>query len=340
MLFLFYSRTVTRISSNINLSFMNQKSMNTHIQDIPKYLCKQHEPFQQLLNQIPSSSSSSSSTTTSEMIMEIIILIYKIMIIQTYQYLWISYLKYDTGQHLKQIKLILSLKKNIDRIEERRIYLNFVNKHIHRLDCQLKSCQFQLNTKANEYPGYSFTIQHMIEVYIESNIQSFRINIEHEIELLHYDHQIRTLKLEYIQLYPNEYQIMKDICQTKYALELIEQEYQFMKYQINNDKSSSIPQSELINSIQNVNIKEHLINQYNDIALLAKNKLFQTYGKFIEEEREEYTKKYNDLMKIIWSTYHFMDIDKNKSKTMIELIDKRCQLITERLQCIYKFKKQ
>ncbi|CAF2107397.1 unnamed protein product, partial [Rotaria magnacalcarata] len=75
----------------------------------------------------------------------------------------------------------------------------------------------------------------MLLAYIEQNLNSsLSKKIEHQVELIHYDYHIRTLKSEYFQHKPNEYQrqLMKQICQSKYEQETSEREYEFLKQQI------------------------------------------------------------------------------------------------------------
>ncbi|CAF1399465.1 unnamed protein product [Adineta steineri] len=320
--------------------------MNAHIKKIPNFLMKQYKSFQQLLYHLKP------TTNDIEQLTKIALLIYKIMIIQTYHLLWTAYLKSGTGQLLhpvqrqplysltlsiwpKQIKTMISLKN------KNEVYLSFVNKHLLKLDRQLTNYQNQLNFKANHCSGYTLTIQNSIETYIEQHLQSFRLNIEHHIELLHYDYHIRALKLEYFRYHPNEYQKqqLKEICQTKYVQEMAEQESRLIKKQINYYNLSN--QSTLIDSIRNMDIHQQLLNEYKEIAVQSRANLFQSYIKSIDDEREEYGKKFDDQIMKMWS-HHRLGDDSNPKlpSIMIQLIDQRCQKITERLKCIYRFKSQ
>ncbi|CAF1403885.1 unnamed protein product, partial [Rotaria magnacalcarata] len=184
---------------------------------------------------------------------KIAILIYKIMVIQTYQYLWKTYLKSGTGQLIipsetkqklsysttlsvwpKEMKaIVLSNKK--DTTNENEICLKFVNGHLYALQHQLKQYQQELNIKANNFQGYTISIQEKLMTYIELNLNSsLSKKIEHQVELIHYDYHIQALQLEYFQHKPNEYQkqLMIHICQSKYEQETSEQEYEFLKQKI------------------------------------------------------------------------------------------------------------
>ena len=94
---------------------------------------------------------------------------------------------------------------------------------------------------------------------------------------------------------------MKKICHSKYEQETSEQEYQFLKQQIDyyNSPRQSFEHSPLAQTIttmtgtiENVEIQQQFFNQYKDIALQARNDLFQVYTTLGEEEKEDYKKKF------------------------------------------------
>ena len=139
---------------------------------------------------------------------------------------------------------------------------------------------------------------------------------------------------------------MKQICQSKYEQETTEQELTFLKQQINYYNSaeqsfqcSPIAQSTLIDSIQNKDIRQQLFQRYKDVAIQSKTKLLNFYLKTAKNEREEYKKKYEDKVKQLWSNQKSSNNNNEKlSAIMIELINQRCDKISERIKCIYKFK--
>ncbi|CAF4553783.1 unnamed protein product, partial [Rotaria magnacalcarata] len=161
-----------------------------------------------------------------------------------YQYLCKTYFKSGTGQLIipsetkqkvsysttspiwpKEIKtIVLSNKK--DKTNGNEICLKFVNGHLYALQHQLKQYQQELNIKANNFQGYTISIQEKLMTYIELNLNSsLSKKIEHQVELIHYDYHIQALQLEYFQHKPNEYQkqLMIHICQSKYEQETSEQ---------------------------------------------------------------------------------------------------------------------
>jgi len=203
------------------------KDIQADIDQIPNYLTKRNKSFQQIIHHVQSTITTTVTVTANKTnhgveLRKIAILIYKIMVIQTYHLLWIAYLRSGLGELIipskeqllysttipiwpKEIKTLLQLTKKTNKDNE--IYLNFVNDHLHTLDHQLKQYQTELNIKANNFYGYTLTIQEILETYIEQNLQSFRMKIEHQIELIHYDYHIRALKLEFFRHKPNTDQV-------------------------------------------------------------------------------------------------------------------------------------
>jgi DNA-binding transcriptional MerR regulator len=193
--------------------------LKLEIEKIPTYLTKRNASFKQIMHQALSTIAATATTDNNniEELRKITIVIYKIMIIQTYHLLWTVYLKSGTGQlvspstkypsHSTTVPIWPKAIKNITKTNDNEVCLKFVKHHLHELDQQLKQFQTELNLKANHFRGYTLIIQKNIETYIEQNLQSLRTKIEHQIELIHYDYHIGALKLEYFRHKPNEYQV-------------------------------------------------------------------------------------------------------------------------------------
>jgi hypothetical protein len=144
---------------------------------------------------------------------------------------------------------------------------------------------------------------------------------------------------------------MNEVCQSKYIQELAEQEYHLLKQQITyyNSPSQSFDSSSIAHSLLNdLSIQDKQMQQeyYQKCKALAeecRTNLFAMYMQAAEDQREEYKKKYEANVKKIFSSKHpSLNNDKEKqlSQIMIQLIDQRCQKISERIKCIYKFKAQ
>ena len=184
--------------------------MKQEIEKIPDYLTEQNLSFREMIVNKIQSKMRTVTTKHVEELRKIAILIYKIMIIQIYHAQWSTYFKLSTAsiypQTIKQLVVQQQLKLK-NKSNENEYYLEFVNQQLSELDHQLKQYQIELNLKANNFHGYTLSIQNHIEKYIEQHLQSFRIPIEHEIELLHYDYHIQMLKLEFLKQHPNQYQV-------------------------------------------------------------------------------------------------------------------------------------
>ncbi|CAF4950055.1 unnamed protein product [Rotaria magnacalcarata] len=344
------------------------KEIRDQLEIIPNYLTKQNISFKELMHQVLSSIITTTEKLNNNMdeLRKIAILLHKIMVIQTYQYLWKTYFKSGTGQLIipsetkqklsysttlpiwpKEIKtIVLSNKK--DKTNGNEICLKFVNDHLYALQHQLKQYQQELNIKANNFQGYTISIQEKLMAYIEQNLNSsLSKKIEHQVELIHYDYHIRALELEYFQHKPNEYQkqLMKQICQSKYEQETSEHEYEFLKQQIayynlpsQSFECSTISHHPSIDSIQNLTIREALMKQFKEVAIQSRDALFNLYLESAEDQREEYQKKHEASVKKMDASQRTLNENEKLSSTLVQLINERCNKISERIQSIYKFK--
>ncbi|CAF4679866.1 unnamed protein product [Rotaria socialis] len=346
------------------------KEIKDQLEIIPNYLTKQNISLKELMHQVLSSiiTTAEKSNNNIDELRKIAILLYKIMVVQTYQYLWKTYLKSGTGQLIvpfetkqklfysttlpiwpKEIKtIVLSNKK--DKTNENEICLKFVNNQLNELQRQLKQYQQELNIKANNFQGYTLSIQEKLMTYIEENLNSsLSKKIEHQVELIHYDYHIRALKLEYFQHKPNEYQkqLMIQICQSQYEQETSEQEYELLKQKIayynlpsQSFECSTISRYPLVDSIQNLTVQEALKKQFKEVAIQSRITLFNMYLKSAEDQREEYKKKHELNLKKMDASQHTLNNNEKLSSTFVQLINERCNKISERIKSTYKFKSE
>jgi len=179
------------------------------------YLTKHHPPFQQMIRNIQSTIKTTTAipidpSNNKESIRKIALLIYKIMIIQAYDNLWSVYLKMGQDQSIwpQELQQVIVNNNRSMKDIDNQYYLTFIRKQLHILDLKLNECRTQLNILANQFHGYTLQIQTIIKSYIDEHAREFRMKIEHQIELLHYTYQIRALKLEYLHLCPNQFQVI------------------------------------------------------------------------------------------------------------------------------------
>ena len=218
--------------TRMTIMMMMMSNIKDDIAKIPYYLTKENKSSQGIIRQVFSSTNivpTSKSTNNMNELRKIALLIYKIRIIQIYQFLWTSYLKSGLGQLIspserkqqqqplvystaspiwpKEIKTIVLANSSMDRTNENESCLKFVNHQLNELEYRLKECQGEFNVKINHFPGYTISIEKTFETYIEQHPYRLRMEIGHQIELLQYDYHIRALKLEYLRHQLNEYQV-------------------------------------------------------------------------------------------------------------------------------------
>ena len=205
------------------------KSIDMDLKNIPVYLTKHNPVFRQLIQNIHLTIRTTGSivividqTNNKNCIRKIALLIYKIMIIQTYQALWSTYLKSGMGNliingnqqqplyHTQDISIWPNELKALlteQQATDNQSYGDFVREQLHLLDSELNACRNQLNILANQFHGYTLQLQNVIKSYIDEHCREYRMQMEHRIELLHYDYHIRLLKIEYLRLSPNVFQV-------------------------------------------------------------------------------------------------------------------------------------
>jgi hypothetical protein len=220
------------------------KDVEDKLKTIPDFFTKRNQSFQHMLHQAlstitPPSASSNNTNNQNNInaLRHIAILIYKITLLQMYQILWITYFKSGMGQlivqsqdrpmyltHIaiwpKQIKTLVQ-STTMNKTIENEACMTFVNNNIRQLDMHLKQYELQLKIQTTNFYGYTVTIQQTIEAYIKQNLLHLHMEIEHQIELIHYDYHIRALKLEYFRLKPNTYQVYLFFCSKKFSVTYI-----------------------------------------------------------------------------------------------------------------------
>ncbi|CAF1431412.1 unnamed protein product [Rotaria sordida] len=340
------------------------KNIIDEIDKIPNFLSKRNKSFKAIINQALSITTIIRTNEMIEQLRQMGILIYKTIFIRTHHSLWLTYFKSGTGRLIIQAKEQLNYSTNlpvwpkeinalaqkpthINKENENEFYMNFVNKHLRILDNQLKEYECELNKRITSIPGNSLQVQHLIETYVEQNLSSLRMEIEHKIQLIHYDYHIQALKLEYYRHDPNVYQknLMKMLCCSKYEQELTKQEFDLLQQQINYYNSpcqsfecSSLSQSELIYSIQDTNIRQELFNQYKKIAVQSRLDIFNLYMKSAKIQMDECNKKFDTDMKKLKHDRQSSCDNEKISPVMIDLIEQRCNKIGDRIRCTYIFK--
>ena len=202
------------------------KDIGIDMEKVPDYLTKRNPAFQQMVNRVVETLKLNDKDNMEDL-RTIAVLIYKTKLVQLYQDLWTYYLKAGVGQLSiqpskptlvyptnisiwpKEIQTMAQTAMKINEENKQGCYLNFVRRYLQVLEEQFEKYQSELKIKVNRFQSTSSSsrIQQQMETYIEENFDSFRKEIEHKVELIHYDYHIRALRVEYFRYQPNESQV-------------------------------------------------------------------------------------------------------------------------------------
>ncbi|CAF1453336.1 unnamed protein product [Rotaria sordida] len=98
---------------------------------------------------------------------------------------------------------------------------------------------------------------------------------------------------------------MKQLCCSKYEQEIIEQGFHLLQQKITYyhescplmENSTIISLLPMLNSLQDPNIREQLIEQYRETTKKAIDDIFSVYKEAAEKRRQKYSKKFDTDMK-------------------------------------------
>ena len=219
------SQKMKALSTNtvIQEAIVLLKDMIPNLDQVPSYLRKCHSPVQEMLPQTLISTATPIRNEKIEALRKILLIMHKIKVLQLYQNLWTTYLKAGTGQLMRssQEPFVYAIDQAIwPKVIKQRVTskvtsksamtetcLNFVQQSLEILRTHLQQYQLELDLKIKQSQDYSFAMQQALENYFEQHLQQLRRQIEHEIQLAHYDYHIGAIKLEYRRHQPNPYQV-------------------------------------------------------------------------------------------------------------------------------------
>ena len=178
------------------------------IEAIPNYLSKKNKSFEDFIYRV----SSSSSLLKSKMkgLRRMVILIYKIRLIQIYHTLWSTYLKSGTGmlraKELPGVKVWpTEVKSSVmkQKANEDEACLACANHYLRHLDDRMEHYRDELN-KIN---GQLCVDTQTIETFVQQGLEARRLEMEHKVTLVHHDYNNRVLEFEYLQQKPSKHQV-------------------------------------------------------------------------------------------------------------------------------------
>ena len=140
---------------------------------------------------------------------------------------------------------------------------------------------------------------------------------------------------------------MKQLCQEKYERETTEQECRFLRKQVTyyslptqSFDASSLAHSFLIESIDDPVLRQEFYNRFKQAAEEGRVQMFDLCLKTAEKERLQCRDKCNASVKKIWSDCLTARDNQQIPRMMTDLIDRCCEKISQRIQCIYLYKEE
>ncbi|CAF4633590.1 unnamed protein product, partial [Rotaria magnacalcarata] len=256
------------------------------------------------------------------------ILIYKMQILSMYHLLWATYWQSGLGQLIKQtpeqqqINYVVysmnisfwskEIKQIITTMEEQNIDtytspMNLVCYHKQELERQLRQMKIDLNEKVNHVSGYNLKVEQLLQDYITENLHEFRKEIQYEIKIITYDYQIEAIKQEFHRQNPSEYQkkLMEQSCLKRDEKETAEQELKYLQERIDhfNASDQSFEHSAIIDSIENVETRQQLQQQWRKIIEQAKGDFCMLSLKIAEDQRSRAELNYDNQVNKMYSIH-------------------------------------
>ncbi|CAF1083685.1 unnamed protein product [Didymodactylos carnosus] len=323
---------------------ISSTNVKDDIEAIPNYLSKKNKSFKDVIYR----ASSSSSLLKNKMkgLRRMVILMYKIMLIQIYHTLWSTYLKSGTGilkaKELPGVKVWPTEVKSLvmkQKANEDEACLACVNHYLRHLDDRMEHYRDELN----RINGQLCVNTQTIETFVQQGLEARRLEMEHKVTLVHHDYNDRVLESEYLQQKPSKHQkqIARRLCQAKYKQETSKQEYNLLKTRISNyDRSkASGSHNELFDSIDDPTAREQqFYNRYRQVIQKSNDEMISLYLSSAEAQMQYYQKHFNDELKRIWEEQRTARITEKLTVAMLHLIEQRYNNISDRVKCVYDFR--
>ncbi|CAF1651422.1 unnamed protein product [Rotaria magnacalcarata] len=318
------------------------KDMNIDdLKKVPIFLAKDDKAFGNMLNKVLESNNTSPNKLEDYRLMTI--LIYRIKHSEILLHLWTTYRRSGSGllktYHArnelgplfwpKPIKYMVKVTVRFGT-EEHDACLAYVESRLVELEKMSQESHTQLKFQINRLSSiYSSTVRQVMDTFVEQQLTSLRMKIEHKVELLHYDYDEHILQLEYLEQQPTEVQIQlaKELCTAKQQEELSKYTSELLDQHIIHHNASStfdrlpIDHVLLFDSITDTNIRQQFYVQYRQVIEQSKTDMFTLYTKLATTQKQRYQNQYNDKMKQILQ-------EQKLTNKMNDLIERRTNLIS------------
>lgn len=203
------------MSSYIELNL--QELIGIDIDQVPDCLCRNSHSFEKLIAHIRPKTNKNDV----EQLRHIVILMYRLLLLEKLQCLWRTYRKsglgelLDVPQHIQQAGMKIWPNEIRTRIKNFQIDLSFADNH-----CQLfvDHCLKELDNKNRDYSqqlryqtthllDYTSSMEETFQNFVQQGFFSQSLDYDCQIELVQYHYIDAVLKQQYLNENPNENQV-------------------------------------------------------------------------------------------------------------------------------------
>ncbi|CAF4845295.1 unnamed protein product [Rotaria socialis] len=334
-----------------------QQLIGVNIHQVPPYLCSSNESFKETIHDIRPKISQNHL----EELRHVAILMYKMLLIEKLQTLWITYRKSGMGEFQQtrstnevslkiwpfeicsRIKYIENANTSAD--EKCQLFVDHCQK---KLNDQNEIYRNQLRYRTSHIMDYTSAMELTIENFVKQRFRYQSIEYDCQISLVQYHYTDAVLKRQYLIEHPNEnqIQIFKGLCKLKYEEAITKYHFNSLKqcipehFTLNSTRNQLIGKSSVIDSIQDANMRKKLSKHYIQIVEQAKADIMILARDTAERQMRQYQKQYDMEMNQMWQHEKIIPTDQRLTSTMIDLMGKRLVNIDARTEYIYKCKAQ
>ncbi|CAF4336398.1 unnamed protein product [Rotaria magnacalcarata] len=331
--------------------------IGVNINQVPSYLCSSNESFKETIHDIRPKIGQNHL----EELRHVAILMYKMLLIEKLQILWITYRKSgmgelqqsrstkDVGLKIWPFEICSRIKhvENANITDDEKCHL-FVDHCQKKLNDQNEIYRNQLRYRTSHIVDYTSPMELTIENFVKQGFMYQRIEYDCQIALVQYHYTDAVLKRQYLIENPNENQIQlfKRLCKFKYEEAVTKYHFNSLKQYIparlasNSFQNQFMGKPSIIDSIQDITVRKKLSKHYIEVAEQAKTDIMILARDAAERQMRQYQKQYNMEMNQVWQHEKILSTGQRLTSTMIHLMEKRLANIDARVEYIYKCKAQ
>lgn len=96
----------------------------------------------------------------------------------------------------------------------------------------------------------------------------------------------------------------------------------------------------LFDSIDNADVREQLYTQYRQVIEQSGMDILNLYVNSGKTQMQHYQREHTNEIKRVWQVQRSLPLDSKLTDIMMDLLEKRVDVIVERIKCIYNYRAQ